>query len=87
MSPRYSFHIDSFSGALGDMPKKLHGDDAAVLAVLEAHPMFTGWDVSTTKLAKTLDRLKAAGRLHYDPNEGYPWCRVTVLSDPHTEAA
>ena len=78
---RHAVHIDSFSGALGDLSKKLHGDDAAVLAVLEAHPRFTEWDV-TPKMGKTLDRLKAAGRLRYE-DEPYPWWRVTVLPTPN----
>jgi hypothetical protein len=79
----YGWRIDSFSGALGDLPKKAHGDDAAVLAVLAEHPRFSVWDVSTTKLGKTLDRLTKAGRLQcLNDAEQYPWCRVAVLPPP-----
>lgn len=80
---RYTWHLDYFGGALGDLPKKLHGSDEAVLAVLRESPRFSIWDATTAKIAKTLDRLKAAGRIEYD-NEGesYPWVRANVVAAP-----
>jgi hypothetical protein len=74
--------VDSFSGALGDLPKKLHGDDEAVLACLREHPTFSCWDVGTGKLATTIDRLGFTGRLRHVKDDGYPWCRVKVLPAP-----
>ena len=75
----HAIYFDSFSGALGDLPKKLHGNERAVLEVLERHPRFSIWDV-TPVLGDTLERLCAAGRVTYDEAESYPWCRVTVLA-------
>jgi hypothetical protein len=82
MSDQTRVHLDSFSGALGDLPKNQHGDRERVLAVLRKHPRFSCFDATATnKLAKTLDDLKAAGRIVYAKDEQYPWCRVTVV-DP-----
>jgi hypothetical protein len=83
VSRRYGWHLDYFSGALADLPKKLHGSDEAVLAVLREQPRFSVWDATATpKIAKTLDRLKANGRIRYDQSEGYPWSRAIVEDRP-----
>lgn len=84
---RYGIHIDYFGGALGDLPKKLHGSDEAVLAVLAEHPVFSDFDVGTRKLGATLDRLKNGGRLEFIDDAGYPWYRVRVLPPPTQCAA
>ncbi len=74
-------NFDSFSGELGDMPRKARSDGEAVLSVLREHPRFTVFDVDTP-LARTLDRLKDDGRLLYADDEGFPWTRVEVLPEP-----
>lgn len=78
-------HLCSFSGALVDLPRKHHGDDLAVLRVLAESPRFTVWDVSSGKLAHTLDRLKRRGWIEYDKSAQYPWARA-VVTDAGREA-
>ena len=78
-------HLCSFSGALGALPRKHHGDDLEVLRVLAASPRFTCWDVSSGKLAHTLDRLKRRGWIEYDESAPYPWARA-VVTDAGLEA-
>ena len=76
-------HIDSFSGRLGDLPRKMRRNHDAVLDVLRDHPRFTVFDIDAP-LAKTLDELGAMRRLKYDKSEEYPWCRVDVMP-PHDQ--
>lgn len=71
-------HLCSFSGALGDLPRKHHGDDLAVLRVLAASPRFTDWGVSSGKLAHTLNRLRRRGLIEYDERAQYPWVHAVV---------
>jgi len=70
-------HVCSFS-ALDDLPKKLHGNDAAVLDALRRAGRFSAFEV-TPELGRTLDRLRAIGRIVYGKGGAYPWATVTVL--------
>lgn len=80
---RYAVHVDTFSGALADLPAKARGDDEAVLACLRDHPRFSVFDaIEHASLAKTLDRLGNAGRLRYLPDTTFPWVHVEVLPPP-----
>jgi hypothetical protein len=81
---RYAIHIDSFSGALGDLPRKAHTSAGAVIACLRDNPRFSVFDIATPELARTMDRLKDSGRLRYHDGIGYPWCVVDVLPDAPT---
>lgn len=83
----YRVYVDSFSGALGDLPVKQQQYADAVLDVLRRDGRFSVFDVTAT-LARTLDRLKNAGRIVYpEPQPGYPWCQATVVDPaPHSES-
>lgn len=74
-------HIDSFLGALGDIPPTQQGDDAVVLAVLRLAPRFSVFEV-TPKLGKTLERLKRARHIAFTDTDAYPWQRVIVDPPP-----
>lgn len=78
-------HLCSFSGDLGDLPRKHHGDDLAVLRVLVKSPRFTVWDVSSGKLTHTLNRLSRRGWVEYDERAQYPWAH-TIVTDAGREA-
>lgn len=69
--------VDSFSGALGDLPRTRHADAEAVLAVLAVSPRFSCFDVTPT-LGATLRRLEDAGRIRSRPDVGYPWIVMEV---------
>ena len=70
------------AGGLAELPANLHGDDDAVLAALRRRPCFSAFTVTTTKLARTLDRLHDSGRIEYDRSAGYPLVRAVLLGPP-----
>lgn len=68
-------HLDCFT-ALDNLPKKLHGDTAAVKAALLKAGRFSVFDV-TPKLARTLDHLVYTRQIVQDSESvSYPWVLV-----------
>jgi hypothetical protein len=70
--------IDSFSGSLSEIPSKRRGDPLYVLCVLKRNPVFSAFDIDSTQLAKTVDRLSVLGFLTYRQDTQYPWNHVDI---------
>lgn len=71
---------DSFSGAVGDLPKRKHGDDVAVLDCLRRDPKASTWDM-TQALMDTIQRLIKRGAVREIP-AAYPWFYYEVIEPP-----
>jgi len=70
-------HIDRFS-SLDDLPKKLYGDEMAVLRALAKPQRFSAFEMTGT-LFSTIKRLEAEGLLKIE-RDTYPWTN-TPLTD------
>jgi len=70
--------LDSFSGALSDLPKGRRTQQEA-LQVLSKHPRVSTWDLSEYSWLRGLVfGLFADGLITADPLEPFPWCRYTL---------
>jgi hypothetical protein len=72
-------YTDRFS-SLDDLPKKMYGDDMAVLRALAGPQRFSCFEM-TGGLFATIRRLEAQGLLTVDSTTPYPWTNT-----PLTEA-
>lgn len=82
--------IDQFS-SLDDLPKKLYGDDMAVLKALSVSQRFSCFEM-TGKLFNTIKRLEQNGFLRIDNTTPYPWTNTpltaagkAMLNEPQTK--
>jgi predicted transcriptional regulator len=70
--------IDSFSGSLDDIPVKRQKDARYVLECLKRNPVFSAFDINTSSLAKTVDKLHVEGYMTYRRDTQYPWNKVEI---------
>jgi hypothetical protein len=75
--------IDSFAGALSDMPKKHQKDPHYVLGILKNKPVFSVFDIDTKALAKTVDHLFDDGLITYSKDHEYPWVEAVISEKGH----
>jgi hypothetical protein len=76
---KYSVFVDSFSGAIADLPSRLRRDPVAVLCVLEQSPLFSVFDATEhATLARTLDWLKETGKFTCKEGIGFPWHHAVI---------
>ena len=68
--------IDCFT-SLDDLPKKLYGDDMAVLKALSKSERFSCFEM-TGKLHGTIKRLERRGLLKIDTTTPYPWTNTPL---------
>jgi hypothetical protein len=69
-------HIDRFS-SLDDLPKKMYGDDMAVLRALAGPQRFSCFEM-TGALFTTIKRLETRGLLKIDNSTPYPWTNTPL---------
>ena len=72
--------MDSFSGAIDDMPRKDQGNAIKVLSVLSEHPRFSVFDATANdKIAVTLTYLfREEFIVESRPKQEYPWVQIEV---------
>lgn len=72
------FHIDSFRGALAELPKGRRTELDA-LRVLAEHPRVSAFDLSEAPWLHRLVRgMQRAGLIEQDRAEPYPWHRFNI---------
>lgn len=72
-------HIDSFSGAAADLPKRLRNMDN-VLKALSKDPRVSVWDMEQDWLRNCLERLQQEALVILDESEPYPWLRYRLTA-------
>lgn len=76
-----SVHIDTFSGAAADLPRRQHKDELAVMRALVRDPRVSCFDRSEySTLDRTLVDLKMRS-LIVETIEPYPWHRFHVTPE------
>lgn len=70
--------IDTFS-SLDELPKKLYGDDLAVLRALSKSERFGCFEM-TAGLHDTIKRLEQRGFLRIDNDTPYPWTNTPLTA-------
>ena len=73
-----TFHIDTFSGSLGELPKGQRTQENA-LRVLAADPRVSTFERGTAWLEHLLSELTGNG-LIVEENEPYPWHRYSLTT-------
>lgn len=70
-------HIDSFSGAISELPK---GKRTVLdgLRALSTDPRVSVWERGTPWLERLLADLQHQGLIEDDHTEHYPWCRFNL---------
>ena len=72
--------LDSFSGAIADLPKQRRTQQEA-LRVLSKHPRVSTWDMSECAWVRNLvGDLLRAGLIVEDKSEPYPWHRYKITA-------
>lgn len=72
-----SFHVDSFSGAVADLPKGRR-TSMDVLAVLATYPRVSTFDMSDLRwLRDAVAGLEREGLVVRSLQDGFPWVRYT----------
>jgi DNA-binding HxlR family transcriptional regulator len=74
---RLRVHLDSFSGALSDLPKGQRTQENA-LRVLAADPRVSTFDRGPAWLEHLLSELKGNGLIVEEWGEPYPWHRYSL---------
>jgi len=71
------FHIDSFTGTLGELPMR-HRNTISALRALSKDPRVSTFERGTWWLENLLRDLKAQGLIVEDHAEPYPWCKFDL---------
>lgn len=73
---RGTVFLDSFSGALADLPPKKRNLTNALI-VLSKHPNVSTWDMDKLWLRKLISDLITIGLIQSEP-VGYPWLKYSL---------
>jgi hypothetical protein len=73
--------LDSFAGSLDDIPVKRQKDARYVLECLKRNPVFSVFDIESSALARTVDKLFLDGYILYKRDKQFPWVEVVVTKN------